>query len=143
MTEFAHPEVLVSTSWVAENGGSENVVVVEVDVDTNAYDEGHIPGSIGWNWRTQLCDTVQRDIVGKNDLESLLGSSGITSGAGVSDLTRIRAGLGASRSFEYGSLPLHNRLREMLEEFRRADCVIHAVDISGLESAENRGEQQR
>jgi thiosulfate/3-mercaptopyruvate sulfurtransferase len=54
------------------------VVVVEVDVDTGAYDEGHVPGAVGWNWQTQLCDTVQRDIIKKEDLENLLSESGIS-----------------------------------------------------------------
>ncbi|MGH7457089.1 MAG: sulfurtransferase, partial [bacterium] len=54
-----------------------NVVIAEVDVDTAAYNEGHVPGAVGWNWQTQLCDTVRRDVISKADLEKLLGSSGI------------------------------------------------------------------
>lgn len=53
------------------------MIVVEVDVDTSAYDEGHIPGAVAWNWHTQLCDTVQRDIIGRAQVEELLSSSGI------------------------------------------------------------------
>jgi thiosulfate/3-mercaptopyruvate sulfurtransferase len=49
-----------------------------VDVDTSAYDLGHIPGAVGWNWSTQLCDTVRRDILSKEQLESLLSAAGIT-----------------------------------------------------------------
>ena len=70
MADYAHPEMLVSTDWVAEHAGDENVRVVEVDVDTSAYDEGHIAGAIGWAWNTQLCDTVQRDIIPKEDFEN-------------------------------------------------------------------------
>lgn len=77
MSEFAHPEVLVSTDWVAQHANDENVALVEVNVDTDLYDVGHIPGAVGWSWRTQLCDTVRRDIISKTDLEDLLGSSGI------------------------------------------------------------------
>ncbi len=51
--------------------------MVDVDVDTAAYEEGHIPGAVAWNWQTQLCDTVQRDIISQGDLEKLLGESGI------------------------------------------------------------------
>jgi thiosulfate/3-mercaptopyruvate sulfurtransferase len=51
---------------------------VEVDVDTTAYDESHIPGAVGWNWQTQLQDHVRRDLVDKPTLERLLGESGIT-----------------------------------------------------------------
>ncbi len=77
MTDYAHPEVLVSTDWVDEHKDDANVAVVEVDVDTAAYEEGHIPGAVAWNWQTQLCDTLQRDIISQGDLEKLLGGSGI------------------------------------------------------------------
>ena len=78
MSGYAHPEVLVSTDWVEEHGNDANVTVVEVDVDTTAYEQGHVPGSIGWNWKTQLSDPVQRDIISKEDLQNLLSSAGIT-----------------------------------------------------------------
>ena len=71
-------DVLVSTEWVAGHRSDPNVRVVEVDVDTAAYDQGHVPGAIGWNWTTELCDTLVRDIVPKAKLEKLLGASGIT-----------------------------------------------------------------
>ena len=77
MTDYAHPEVLVSTDWADEHKEDANVAVVEIDVDTAAYQEGHIPGAIGWNWQTQLCDTLKRDIISQEDLEKLLGESGI------------------------------------------------------------------
>jgi len=77
VTDYAHPEVLVSTDWVDAHKDDANVNVVEVDVDTAAYEEGHIPGATGWNWQTQLCDTLQRDIISQGDLEKLLGDSGI------------------------------------------------------------------
>jgi thiosulfate/3-mercaptopyruvate sulfurtransferase len=77
MGSYSHPEVLVSTDWVTEHGGDPNVVVVEVNVDTGLYDQGHIPGAVGWSWKTQLSDSVQRDILSKADLEILLSTSGI------------------------------------------------------------------
>jgi thiosulfate/3-mercaptopyruvate sulfurtransferase len=55
-----------------------NVRIVEVDVDTKAYDEGHVPGAIAWAWNSQLCDTVRRDILSKRQFEELMASSGIT-----------------------------------------------------------------
>lgn len=76
MAEYAHPDSLVSTNWVEQHANDPNVHVVEVDVDTNAYNEGHVPGAIGWNWQTQLCDTVQRDIIPREALESLLSEAG-------------------------------------------------------------------
>ena len=57
------PNVLVTTDWVAQHATDAGVRVVEVDVDTTAYDQGHVPGAVGWNWTTQLCDTLVRDIV--------------------------------------------------------------------------------
>ena len=62
----AHPESIVETDWVAEHGGDENVRLVEVDVDTSAYDQGHIAGAVGLNWTTQLNDTLRRDILNKD-----------------------------------------------------------------------------
>jgi len=78
MPEYAHPETLVSTEWVASHASDPNVRVVEVDVDTKAYDEGHVPGAIAWAWNTQLCDTVQRDILSQAQFESLMSASGVT-----------------------------------------------------------------
>ncbi|MGH9347145.1 MAG: sulfurtransferase [Vicinamibacterales bacterium] len=76
-------DVLVGTDWVAQHRADANVRVVEVDVDTAAYDQGHVPGAVGWNWTTELCDTLVRDIVPKAKLEKLLGASGITPGTTV------------------------------------------------------------
>ncbi|MHC4415985.1 MAG: sulfurtransferase [Planctomycetota bacterium] len=77
MTDYAHPEYLVSTDWVQQHKADPNIVLAEVDVDTAAYAEGHIPGAIAWNWQTQLCDTVRRDIISREALERLLSDSGI------------------------------------------------------------------
>jgi thiosulfate/3-mercaptopyruvate sulfurtransferase len=77
MASYAHPETLVSTDWVSEHKYDPNVRVVEVDVDTSAYNEGHVPGALAWNWTTQLADSVRRDILSRAELESLLSESGI------------------------------------------------------------------
>jgi thiosulfate/3-mercaptopyruvate sulfurtransferase len=77
MTQYAHPEVLVNTEWASQHQSDPKVRIVEVDVDTNAYNQGHIPGAIGWAWNTQLSDQVLRDILSKQDLEKLLSNSGI------------------------------------------------------------------
>ena len=77
MAQYAHPGSLVSTEWVAAHGGDDGVRLVEVDVDTSAYDQGHIEGAIGWDWTEQLQDTLSRDIISKSDMEELLGGSGI------------------------------------------------------------------
>ena len=77
MAEAAHPKSIVTTDWVADNLDNSNVRLVEVDVDTAAYDMGHIPGAVGWNWSTQLNDQLTRDILTREQLESLMSESGI------------------------------------------------------------------
>ena len=77
MAEYAHPESLVSTQWVAEHGGDPGVRLVEVDVDTSAYEQGHIAGAVTWNWQSQLQHNIVRDIVSRDEMEALLSRSGI------------------------------------------------------------------
>ena len=75
---YAHPDVLVSTEWAAEHHDDTDAFrFVEVDVDTEAYDDGHIPGAVGWNWETQLADTQTRDLASKEDFQALLRDAGI------------------------------------------------------------------
>ena len=62
MSRYAHPEMLVDTAWVAANLKNPKLRMVEVDVDALAFEQGHVPGAVAWNWTTQLCDTVKRDI---------------------------------------------------------------------------------
>jgi thiosulfate/3-mercaptopyruvate sulfurtransferase len=76
-TGYAKPDVLVDTEWVAQHLNDPKVKVVEVDVDTSAYRQGHAPGAIGWNWSTQLEDQVRRDLPDQASWEKLLGESGI------------------------------------------------------------------
>ncbi len=77
MSEYANPAALVSTDWVAQHLSDPNVQLVEVDVDTTAYSQGHVPGAVGWDWGKDLCDTVRRDIVPSADFETLMANSGI------------------------------------------------------------------
>ncbi len=74
---MAAEDVLVSTQWVADHGKDAGVKLVEVDVDTSAYDEGHVPGAIGFNWSSQLQDQTRRDIISKAEFEKLLSEAGI------------------------------------------------------------------
>jgi thiosulfate/3-mercaptopyruvate sulfurtransferase len=78
MSEYRHPEALVSTEWVAAHVKDPAVRIAEVDVDTKAYDEGHVPGAIGWAWNSQLCDTLRRDILSKEQFETLMSDSGVS-----------------------------------------------------------------
>ncbi len=77
-TEYVHPEVLVDTQWVADHANDPKVKIVEVDVDTAAYDTGHIKGAIGLDWRKDLQARPIRDLLSKDALESLLSSKGIS-----------------------------------------------------------------
>jgi thiosulfate/3-mercaptopyruvate sulfurtransferase len=75
---YANPAAVVSTDWVAEHLDDPNVRLIEVDVDTTAYDQGHIPGAVGFNWTTQLSDRIRRDIPTKEAWERLLGQAGVS-----------------------------------------------------------------
>jgi thiosulfate/3-mercaptopyruvate sulfurtransferase len=75
---YAHPETLVETDWVAANLNRPNISIVEVDVDTTAYDKGHIPGAVGWNWQTDTQDQLRRDIPSAEDCQELMQRSGIS-----------------------------------------------------------------
>jgi thiosulfate/3-mercaptopyruvate sulfurtransferase len=74
---YAHPEMLVETEWVANNLHRANTRLVEVDVDTSAYDQGHIPGAVGWNWRTDTQEQISRDILSPAAFAALMERSGI------------------------------------------------------------------
>lgn len=75
---YKHPEVLVETDWVNQNLGKPGIKLVEVDVDTKSYDAGHLAGSVGFNWQTQLQDSLRRDIISKEQFEKLLGGAGVS-----------------------------------------------------------------
>ena len=69
--------VLVTTEWLAEHLGEQNLVVAEVDENPDLYDEGHIAGAVKLHWRDDLQDPVERDIVDKATFEAVLGERGI------------------------------------------------------------------
>ena len=75
---YAHPEVLVDTQWVVDHLNDPKVKIVEVDVDTSAYDSGHIKGAIGLDWRKDLQARPVRDLLPKDQLEKLLSEKGIS-----------------------------------------------------------------
>jgi len=78
MANYAHPEVLVTTDWAKENLDKPCIKLVEIDVDTKAYEAGHVPGAVGFNWQTQLQDQVRRDIIGQEAFEKLVGGAGVS-----------------------------------------------------------------
>lgn len=82
MADTETEDVLVETAWVADNldeiarsDGPHRLV--EVDVDTAVYDEGHIPGAVAWSWTDDLNDPIRRDVAGKEAFADLLSRSGI------------------------------------------------------------------
>jgi thiosulfate/3-mercaptopyruvate sulfurtransferase len=75
---YVHPEVLVDADWVQAHLNDSNIRLVEVDVDTSAYEQGHIPGAVGFNWKKELQDQLVRAPVDKGQLEKLLGGAGIS-----------------------------------------------------------------
>ncbi len=75
---YAHPEVLVSTDWVAEHLDDPSVRLVESDEDLLLYDSGHIPGAVKVDWVNDLNDPLLRDYVGREQLQALLRSLGIS-----------------------------------------------------------------
>lgn len=69
--------VLVSTDWVHQRLDDPSVKLIEVDLDTMAYDAGHIPGAVGVNWRLELQDQMRRDIVTRDGFERLMSRAGV------------------------------------------------------------------
>jgi len=69
---------LVTADWVEEHLGDSNIVLVEVDEDTEAYDKGHIPGAVKLDWKKDLQDGVRHDFISKDRLEALLSEKGIS-----------------------------------------------------------------
>ena len=80
MSDYVHPDALVTTNWVADHLNDPKVKLIEVDVDTTAYEKGHIAGAIGWNWQTDLNDKVRRDVIDPRAFAELNRQSGIQPG---------------------------------------------------------------
>jgi thiosulfate/3-mercaptopyruvate sulfurtransferase len=76
--EYAHPERLVSTDWLARNLGTDGLVVVESDEDVLLYETGHIPGAVKVDWHLDLNDPVARDYVDGEGFAKLMSAKGIT-----------------------------------------------------------------
>jgi thiosulfate/3-mercaptopyruvate sulfurtransferase len=75
---YAHPEALVETDWLAAHAADPGVRVFEVDVDTAAYGQGHVAGTIGLNWKTELQQQPVRDLISRSELAALLSRAGAT-----------------------------------------------------------------
>jgi thiosulfate/3-mercaptopyruvate sulfurtransferase len=77
LQNYAHPERLVTTDWLAEHAGDPGLVIVESDEDVLLYDTGHIPGAVKVDWHTDLQDPVARDYLNGEGFAKLLSEKGI------------------------------------------------------------------
>jgi thiosulfate/3-mercaptopyruvate sulfurtransferase len=77
MSDYANPDVLVSTDWLEQHLDDPDVRPVEVDEDTAAYEKGHIRGAVGWNWTTDLHTAVGRDYLDQAGFADLLAAAGV------------------------------------------------------------------
>jgi thiosulfate/3-mercaptopyruvate sulfurtransferase len=77
MGGYANPEALVETDWLEQRLKDPKVRVIEVDEDSGAYEKGHIPNAVGWNWNTDLHAAVGREYVDQEGLTKLLSKAGV------------------------------------------------------------------
>ena len=84
MAHLANPNALVSTEWVADHLDDLHVRLIEVIWEMSpawgmpAYESGHIPGAIAWDFEQDLKDPIGHDVLDQDALETLLARSGIT-----------------------------------------------------------------
>jgi thiosulfate/3-mercaptopyruvate sulfurtransferase len=77
--KYAHPEVLCETDWLADNLKNSDIRILEVDYDVeNAYKQGHIPGAYMVRWKKDINDPTRRDIINKQQFETLMSGIGST-----------------------------------------------------------------
>ena len=77
LAEYAHPERLVTTAWLAEHLEEPGLAVVESDEDVLLYETGHIPGAVKVDWHTELNDPVTRDYVDGVGFAEIMSAKGI------------------------------------------------------------------
>ena len=78
MTDYAHPEYLVETEWVAEHLDDPNIRIIESDEDPLLYRMGHVPGAVQVDWFTTLQHPVRRDFLTKEQFEAFCAQAGIS-----------------------------------------------------------------
>ena len=77
MADYANPDSLVETDWLAEHLNDPKVRIIEVDEDTTAYEKNHVPGAASWNWTTDLHAEVGREYIDQDGLLKLLQQAGV------------------------------------------------------------------
>lgn len=78
MSNYAHPEALVSTEWLAEHLNDPDIRIVESNEDILLYGTGHIPGAVHIDWRADLQDEIYRDYISTEAFAALVSQHGIT-----------------------------------------------------------------
>ena len=78
LQQYAHPERLVTTGWLAENIGTPGLVVLESNEDILLYDLGHVPGAVKIDWHTELNDPVMRDYLNGEQFAALMAKKGVS-----------------------------------------------------------------
>ena len=78
MSDYANPDVLVSTQWVSDHLNDPGIKIMESNEDILLYDVGHIPGAIKIDWQTELQNQLVRDYVDKDSFEKLMSEKGIS-----------------------------------------------------------------
>jgi thiosulfate/3-mercaptopyruvate sulfurtransferase len=74
---YVHPDVLVTTEWVAQHLNDPKVRILESDEDVLLYDLGHIPNAQKIDWHADLNDSTVRDYISREQFEALLRRLGI------------------------------------------------------------------
>src|SRR3954451_5673558 len=77
MADYAHPNALVETDWLAKRLDDPKIRVIEVDEDTTAYEKGHIRNALGWNWFEDLHAKPRREYIDQQGLNALLRQAGV------------------------------------------------------------------
>jgi len=78
LQQYAHPERLVTTGWLAENIGTPGLVVLESNEDILLYDLEHVPGAVKIDWHTELNDPVMRDYLNGEQFAALMAKKGVS-----------------------------------------------------------------
>ncbi len=77
MAGYARPDVVVETDWLEQHLDDPKIRIIEVDEDASAFEKGHIPGAIAWDWNTDLHAPVGRDYIDQQGLTRLLRRAGV------------------------------------------------------------------
>src|ERR1700749_4348768 len=125
--EYAHPEMIVSTEWVAQHLDDPGLVVAESDEDVLLYETGHVPGAVKLDWDTELNGPATRDYVDGAGFARLMSEKGISR-----DTTLVLSGDKNNRGAAYAlwvcSLLRHPDLRLM--EGGRAKWIAEGRPLS-------------